>query len=114
MQKLRIDNPFFEAMGRFGDIIIVNLLFLLCSLPVVTMGAALVRHVAGRFHEMEEGTEGSVPKTFFRYFVRGIRPCTPVWLVMLLSGALLAFDVLFLGYAGMQGIWKPSEREPGA
>jgi len=105
MQKLRIDNPFFEAMGRFGDIIVVNLLFLLCSLPVVTMGAALAA-MYRTFHEMEEGTEGSVPKTFFRYFVRGIRPCTPVWLVMLLSGALLAFDVLFLGYAGMQGIWK--------
>lgn len=40
MKKLNIDNPFFEAMGRFGDVIIVNLLFLLCSLPVVTLGAS--------------------------------------------------------------------------
>lgn len=105
MQKLNIDNPFFEAMGRLGDIIIINLLFILCALPAVTMGAALAA-MYGTFREMEEGTEGSVPKTFFRYFRDGFGRCTPVWIFMLLSGGLLVFDVIFLGYAGMRGIWK--------
>ncbi len=105
MKKLNIDNPFFEAMGRFGDIIIVNLLFILCSLPVVTMGAALAA-MYRIFQEMEEGTEGSVPKNFLKFFSDGLKRCTPVWIFMLLSGALLVFDVLFLGYAGMRGVWK--------
>lgn len=105
MPKLNIDNPFFEAMGRFGDIIIVNLLFVLCSLPVITLGAALTA-MYGTFRKMEEGTEGSVSKTFLRIFTGNIRRCTPVWLWLLLSGALLVFDVIFLGYAGMTGIWK--------
>ncbi len=105
MKKLNIDNPFFEAMGRFGDIIIVNLLFILCSLPVVTMGAALAA-MYRIFQEMEEGTEGSVPKNFLKFFSDGLKRCTSVWIFMLLSGALLVFDVLFLGYAGMRGVWK--------
>ena len=105
MKSLNIDNPFFEAMGRFGDIIIVNLLFVVCSLPVVTMGAALSA-MYGTFRRMEEGTEGSVTKTFLLYFRGGIRRCTPVWMLVLLSGVLLVFDVIFLGYAGMTGIWK--------
>lgn len=105
MKKLNIDNPFFEAMGRLGDIIIVNLLFILCALPVVTMEAAFAA-MYRTFHEMEEGTEGSIGKTFFKYFGSGLRRCTPVWMFMLLSGGLLVFDVIFLGYAGMAGIWK--------
>lgn len=104
MKRLNIDNPFFEAMGRLGDIII-NLLFVLCSLPAVTMGAALAA-MYRTFHEMEEGTEGSVGKTFFRHFAGGIGRCTPVWMFMLLTGGLLVFDVIFLGYAGMNGVWK--------
>ena len=105
MKKLNIDNPFFEAMGRFGDIIIVNLLFILCALPAVTMGAALAA-MYRTFHEMAEGTEGSVGKTFLKYFGSGFRRCTPVWMFMLLSGGLLVFDVIFLGYTGMTGIWR--------
>ena len=105
MKKLNIDNPFFEAMGRFGDVIIVNLLFLLCSLPVVTLGAASAA-MYGTFREMEKGTEGSVPKTFFRYFTGSLGKSIPAWLFLLLSGALLVFDVIFLGYVGMNGIWK--------
>lgn len=105
MKKLSIDNPFFEAMGRFGDIIMINLLFLLCSVPVVTSGAAFAA-MYGTFQEMESGTEGSIRKTFFRYLKGGIRHCTPVWLFMLLSGILLGFDVIFLGYTGMAGVWK--------
>ena len=105
MKKLNIDNPFFEAMGRFGDVIIVNLLFLLCSLPVVTLGASSAA-MYGTFREMEEGTEGSVPRTFFRYFTGSFRRSVLVWLFLLFSGALLVFDVIFLGYVGMNGIWK--------
>ena len=105
MKKLNIDNPFFEAMGRFGDVMIVNLLLILCSLPVVTIGAALSA-MYGTFREMEEGTEGNVPRTFLRYFRRGMPVCTPVWLFLLLSGALLVFDAIFLGYVGMSGTWK--------
>ena len=34
------DNIFFRLMGRMADLVILNLLWLCCSLPVVTMGAA--------------------------------------------------------------------------
>lgn len=105
MPKINIDNPFFEAMGRFGDIMIINFLFVLCSLPVITLGAALTA-VYGTFRKMEEGTEGSIPKTFLRIFSGNIRKCTPAWILMLFSGMLLVFDVIFLGYVGMRGIWK--------
>lgn len=41
MKKLSIDNPFFEFMGKVGDVMIVNILFLICSVPIITMGASV-------------------------------------------------------------------------
>lgn len=41
MGKLfRLDNPLFDKLSILADLVIVNLLFILCSIPVVTMGAA--------------------------------------------------------------------------
>ncbi len=36
-----IDNPFFAFMGTLADIVIVNILFLICSVPVITAGASI-------------------------------------------------------------------------
>lgn len=36
-----IDSPVMRFLGRIGDIMILNLVFVATSLPVVTIGAAL-------------------------------------------------------------------------
>ena len=105
MKNMKIDNPFFEAMGRLGDIILVNLLLLLCSLPIVTVGAS-VSAMYGVFLQMIEGTEGRISITFFRYFRKGLKKNTMVWSTMLVIGILLIFNMFFLGHVGMEGIWK--------
>lgn len=54
MKKLATDNPFFEFMGNVGDWILLNLLFVLTSIPVVTVGmslTALYRIVLRRMRE---------------------------------------------------------------
>ena len=35
------ENPFIQFLVRVGDLMILNLLFLVCALPVVTLGASL-------------------------------------------------------------------------
>lgn len=41
MKKFGIDNPFFDFMGRVGDILILNILFVITCIPVVTIGTSL-------------------------------------------------------------------------
>ena len=36
-----MDNPFMQFLARVGEMILANFLFLICSIPVVTCGAAL-------------------------------------------------------------------------
>ena len=36
-----MDNKFFTVMGRVADLIMLNVVFLICCLPIVTIGASL-------------------------------------------------------------------------
>ena len=42
MDKLfNMDNKFFSFMGRAADLFMLNVVFVICCLPVVTIGASL-------------------------------------------------------------------------
>lgn len=41
MNIFNSDGWFSRFFGTLGDIIIVNILFILCSIPIVTMGASM-------------------------------------------------------------------------
>ena len=34
------DNPVWRFIGKFWDVLIVNILWIICSIPVVTIGAS--------------------------------------------------------------------------
>ena len=59
MKKLNVENPFFEFMGSIGDVMLVNLLFLVFSIPVVTIGAsyAAMYETQQSWYSKEEGVE---------------------------------------------------------
>ena len=61
------ENPFIQFLVRVGDLMILNLLFILCSLPAVTLGASLTalhRVTQNMLFEQEE----PLLKAFFRAF----------------------------------------------
>ena len=35
-----IDSKFYEVVSRISDLVVINLLFVLCSLPIITIGAS--------------------------------------------------------------------------
>lgn len=74
------------------EIVTAGLLWLLCSLPVVTLGAsstalyyAVVKCIR---HE-----RGGLTKSFFRAFRRDFKTATLIWLIFLAAGVLFAADI---------------------
>lgn len=102
--KFNIDNPFFELMGRLGDIMIVNVLFIICSLPIVTIGASFCA-MYGTFFRLMDGIEGSLVKTFLSNFRKCLKRGTKAWALVAVSGLVLIFDIVFLGWVDMAGLW---------
>ena len=86
MQKVfSPDSKFMRAMSRLGDLMLLNVFFLLCCIPVITIGAAntALYTVCFRFGTDREG--GTV-RSFFRAFRDNFRQSTALWLVTLLCG----------------------------
>lgn len=89
------ENPFIQFLVRVGDLMILNALFILCSLPVVTLGASLTamhRVTQNMLFEQEE----PIIKSFFRAFRQNFKQSTLAWLVELVVIVSLVCDVLLV------------------
>lgn len=88
-----MDNPFMQALDIAADLLVLNLLALVCCLPVVTAGAAYtaLNDVVLRLLRREEG---HIVRDYFRAFKRNLRQGIPMGLLFLLAVALLYADYL--------------------
>ena len=93
------DNPVIRILNRCTDLVVLNLLFLLCCIPVVTIGAALTAMSSVTLRSVRYG-DGYVVQHFFKAFRENFRRSTMVWLGAMLFGGLLVLDFLFWNSEG--------------
>lgn len=86
------DGPFFTLITRLGDLIILNVLWLICCLPVITVGAATT---ALYFETMKlaENNEGYVVKNYFRSFKQNFLQSTIIWVILFFSGVIIGYGL---------------------
>lgn len=91
--KLKTDNPFFRWMGKLGDMVLLDLLWLLCCFPLVTLGASTTAlfYVA---RKLAAGEEYHIVHDFFHSFRQNWKQATVVWLAMLAAGAVFLADLV--------------------
>ncbi len=95
MKLLDPDSPIMSFLARVADLVILNVLWLLCCLPVVTAGASttamyhVVRH-------LQEESISSVTRDFFRSFKSDFRQATPVYLLLLIPTAAIVMNAWIL------------------
>ena len=79
-------------LGKVGDLMILNFLFLLTSVPLVTLGASLT---ALNFSAMKmaSGSDSSVIRDYFRSFKQNLLQATAIWLLLALFSLLLWYDL---------------------
>lgn len=89
-----------ETVEKAADMMLCSLYFVLCSVPLVTIGAsATAMHYALRRCHDECG---STTKDFFSSFKRNFLQATGIWLILVLIGAAL-----------MGNFWLAQEWESG-
>lgn len=89
------DSKFFFYMDKISKLIILNLLFILFSLPLVTFGASLtaLHRVLWLLNEDEEG---NVFLEFWNAFRENFWKATCIWLCFAAVGAFLLWDYYLL------------------
>lgn len=95
MNLLNEDNVIHIFFNKVGDIIIANLLFILCSIPLVTIGPSLT----ALYHCMlrtVKGNNNGTTKLFFQAFKKNFVQSLIAWLLILAAGFILITNILFL------------------
>lgn len=91
---MKPENKFFSFMSLIGDIILLNVLFLITSIPLITIGAsttALYASLKKRIH----GHESYIIKDYITLWAVNFKNATIIWCVLLCFLSLLC---LFTGY----------------
>ena len=90
-----IESPFMQLLTRVGDLIIVNALYLVCCVPIVTIGAA-----TAALHKVAQAivydTDNGIFKTFFRAFRENFKQATALWLMMLFFAAAMGCNYMLI------------------
>lgn len=105
---LDLDSPLMRFLSKLADLLWLNVLTVVCCVPIVTAGASFTAlHYSCL--KMVRGEESYITKDFFKAFKRNFRQATIIWLIIVLLSALLAFDFYYvyqlLGAGDMQGWW---------
>ncbi len=94
-QLFTSDSPIIRFLRQLSDLFLLNLCFLLGSLPLFTVGASLSALYSVLFAQ-HLGREPAVWHTFWLAWKRDLRASLPLWLPMLAVGVLLAADCFLL------------------
>ena len=91
MKLFSVDGPLYKFLSRLWDMIKLNFLWLLFSLPIVTMGAATVAAYTVTLKMVDE-TEGYVGRQFIKGFKENWKQGIPMGLLGMLCAYVVYLD----------------------
>ena len=88
MKIFDLDSPLMNVLNKMADLMWLNILTLICCIPVITAGAALtsMHYVALKIVRNEESY---ITRSFFKSFKTNFRQATLIWLLLMLVAAIL-------------------------
>lgn len=87
-----MDNAVFRFFHTIGEIWWLHILWLVCSLPVITIGASTTALIYSCMKV--QGREGYATQNFFRSFRENFKQSTLLLLFFLVTGILLLLDLI--------------------
>lgn len=99
MKFFNVENPVWRFVGNLGDFFILSVLWAVCSLPIVTMGASTsaLYYVTMK---MAQNREGELIPSFWKSFRQNLRQGIALWVGYLVVGALLGLNILIAVQSG--------------
>lgn len=91
MKLFDYEGPLMSALIYIGELILLNVVYVLCCIPVVTIGAATAAMYKVTL-DNANGYSGAVIKRFFEAFKDNFKKATIEWIVMLGVAVFLYID----------------------
>lgn len=86
-----LEGPVMSALSKIADLVWLNILALICCIPIFTIGASLtsVYYVTLK---MVKNEESYITRSFFKSFRENFKQSTIIWLIMLLLISIFGMD----------------------
>lgn len=99
MKLFNLDSPLMQALNKVADLLWLNVLTVICCLPIVTAGASLtaLNYMALKIARNEECY---ITRGFFKSFKENFRQATVIWLIILVLIVILGADYLVMRGGG--------------
>ena len=89
------DNPLMRALGKLADLVILNFLTIICSIPLFTIGASVTACYYCTV-KITKDEESYIWKDFFKSFRLNFRQSTAIWLINVIFLSIYGADFLIL------------------
>lgn len=90
------DNVIVRALSKICDMVMLNVLWLVCCIPVFTIGASTTAMYTIML-KMVRNEEGYIFRGFFKAFKDNFKQSTVIWLILLALGVICWFDYRVAG-----------------
>ena len=87
-------------LSKLADLVWLNVLTLLCCIPIVTAGASLTAMYTVTI-KMVNKEEGYIARSFFQAFKKNFKQATIIWIIILFIAILFYGDYRIVNYSGI-------------
>lgn len=94
MKLFSVDGAFYQFMCKMFDVLKLSVLWILCSLPIITVGASTVAAMYVAL-KMVDDEEGYIVKQFFKGFKDNWKKATLLWLINIVAVYAIYLDFQF-------------------
>ena len=95
MKLFNPDSRIMIFLSRVADLVILNILWLVCCVPVVTIGASTTAmyHV---IRHWQKDSVSSIMRDFFQSFKEDFKQATPVYLILLILTVAVVMNAMLI------------------
>lgn len=96
-----LDSPLMQGLNKIADLMWLNVLTIICCLPIITAGASLtaMNYVVLKIVRDEETY---ITKSFFKSFKDNFIQGTIIWILFVLAGLILIGDFMIMRDSNFQ------------
>lgn len=91
MRLFNLDSPLMTFLTKVANLMILNILTIICCIPIVTAGSAITALYYVTI-KMARGDDPYIVKSYFKSFKENFRQSTIIWLIMLVIIIVIAVD----------------------
>lgn len=102
MNFFNVDGFFNKLLSKLTDLLVLTILWIICSLPIFTIGAATTAAYTITL-KMVKNEESYIFRSFFKAFKDNFKKATVIWLIYFMFGLLWGY-IFYLYFYGMPDV----------